>query len=190
MYSRNAPTNMLDPDGDSVVVLFDSEGALGFGHMAILVGNEKDGWELFSKNGTDDGKGVGPFADAQVGRSSKDFYGTLADFGKDSDDQQTRYDKAIMIETTYIQDGKMKEVAKEEALKDYDKVKSNCAGMVVEALEAGGVKARSSRGDDWNPERVFLRIWSTVTNNAQVLPKVVPIVPSASYHPNVMSPTQ
>ncbi|MBP5402142.1 MAG: hypothetical protein J6Y36_03170 [Treponema sp.] len=38
-------------NGRDVIVLNRSYGAKGFGHNAVLIGNDKDGWTYFSKDG-------------------------------------------------------------------------------------------------------------------------------------------
>ncbi len=52
-YCLNNPMNAIDPDGKDVIVLNNPNGAEGFGHMAVLVGNDKDGWTYISKEGRD-----------------------------------------------------------------------------------------------------------------------------------------
>ena len=48
----NNPSLFADPDGKDIIVLNETSGAGGQGHAALLVGNFKDGWYLYSKNGT------------------------------------------------------------------------------------------------------------------------------------------
>jgi hypothetical protein len=57
-YALNNPLRNIDINGNSVVVLSASEGASGLGHAAVLVGNDKSGWNLYSKNGTNENGGI------------------------------------------------------------------------------------------------------------------------------------
>ena len=47
MYCRSNSTNIIDPDGKDIIVLHDRKGAGGFGHTAVLIGNDIDGLALF-----------------------------------------------------------------------------------------------------------------------------------------------
>jgi len=49
-YCRNNPVIYVDPTGEDFVALNDPDGALGHGHNACLVGNDRDGWTYYSKN--------------------------------------------------------------------------------------------------------------------------------------------
>ncbi len=49
-YAGNNPIRYTDPDGSDVVVLNRSYGAGGFGHNAIMIGNDSFGWTFFSKD--------------------------------------------------------------------------------------------------------------------------------------------
>jgi RHS repeat-associated protein len=47
----DSPINIVDLDGRDIIVLRESGAALGTGHGAILVGNDKTGWTYISKDG-------------------------------------------------------------------------------------------------------------------------------------------
>jgi len=47
----NSPLIFADPDGRDIMLLYNKVGAGKAGHTEVLIGNEKDGWALFSKNG-------------------------------------------------------------------------------------------------------------------------------------------
>ena len=50
-YCEGSPINRIDPQGDTIVVLYAKSGARGLGHMAILVQDEHGKYHLWSKNG-------------------------------------------------------------------------------------------------------------------------------------------
>ena len=52
-YCANNFVNVIDPDGRDIIVLMDPKSVIGFGHAAVLIGNEKDGWQYYSKDGAD-----------------------------------------------------------------------------------------------------------------------------------------
>ena len=39
-FTGNNPIALIDPDGEDIVVLINHDGAHGFGHMGILIGND------------------------------------------------------------------------------------------------------------------------------------------------------
>ena len=55
VYCLNNPLKIIDPDGKDIVFLLDREAANGFGHAAVLIGNETSGWKYVSINGTGGG---------------------------------------------------------------------------------------------------------------------------------------
>ncbi len=58
-YVHNIPVNAIDPDGEDIIILYDSNSVFGIGHSAVLIGNDKDGWRYISMNGT--GEGAKPY---------------------------------------------------------------------------------------------------------------------------------
>src|SRR5207302_3273262 len=50
-YCGNDWANRSDPNGLDYVLLNDSGAAFGNGHNASIVGNDKEGWKYFSKDG-------------------------------------------------------------------------------------------------------------------------------------------
>ena len=55
VYCLNNPLKIIDPDGKDIVFLLDREAANGYGHAAVLIGNETSGWKYVSINGTGGG---------------------------------------------------------------------------------------------------------------------------------------
>src|SRR5579884_3974582 len=83
-YCGNDPIDFTDPMGLDYVLLNDSEAAFGHGHNAVVVGNDRDGWTYYSKDG-------------KSGSTMKTF-SKLAEFQKD--EVSKRYDRGIRIATT------------------------------------------------------------------------------------------
>ena len=143
-YAGNSPVGALDRGGDSIVVLFDRNGAdeLGFpfGHVAVLIGGDDTGWKLYSKNG-----GAyaifGPSVEPQAGEPEATF-ATIAEFRKSAEDtrsdRQGRYDQALMIPTTKQQDARARSAAAAEVKSNYSIVGASCLNVVSEALKAAG----------------------------------------------------
>ena len=140
VFCGNNFVNAFDPNGDSVAVLIEPKGALYAGHMAILIQNEENNWDLYSKNGTEkhkssgesfgDDKGVGNYSGVQ------DFL----ESDKNIENGTIKYTEAYVIPTD-----KNKE-AKEGAMSELDKgyynlLGSNCAETVQKALEGAGLDA-------------------------------------------------
>ena len=138
-YALNSPLNAIDPRGDSVIVLLDKEGANGLGHSAVLIGNEKDGWYYYSKDGTEGTAGL-------HGRTSKKvvgvFFRSLEAFDEskynEDDEGGQRYDKAFLLPSSHKQDRKMKKAAAKEAKEHYNVLVNSCLALVTAALEAAG----------------------------------------------------
>lgn len=132
------------PLGDDVVVLLDREAALGFGHTAVLVGNDVEGWDLFSKDGTRWVTGtLGPSTwtnDAGRGQDSGPMsrqYDTLDDFF-DDEPMSRYYEAAVRVEFEGGADrGDAARAAARGILGEtYDVLQSSCAHNVQAVLEA------------------------------------------------------
>lgn len=135
-YGANNPLTMVDPGGDSIIVLLDMRGASHFGHAAVLIGNEKDGWGLYSKNGGElgiAGKSVG----YQIAiKDDGDRFENLAEFR--ASEKSTRYTHATLIPAGYKADAKMIKAAIKTIKEDYKLLSNSCIDAVSDALEAGG----------------------------------------------------
>jgi RHS repeat-associated protein len=138
-YTRNNPLKYIDPDGKDYILLNDSKGAKGFGHNAALVGNDKEGWKYYSKEG---------YAIDNDIRSFK----TLKSYGES--DLAKRYDRQVQVKTTSEQDKVMKGFGDENYDKPYslnekevfDKktgtkevISQNCADLTADIGNAGNV---------------------------------------------------
>ena len=141
-YVLNSPLVHLDPDGHDGVILNASGLAGGYGHNASMVGNDKEGWTYFSKDGSNTTNRAISFK-------------TFSEFEKST--VSGGYDRAFRVPTTPAQDAKMKAAG----MKDYNKPYSveakkdvnpitkqetgtnkseNCGDLTATVLGAGGVK--------------------------------------------------
>ncbi|MEG0928958.1 RHS repeat domain-containing protein [Chryseobacterium sp.] len=150
-YVKNTPINGIDPDGRDVIILNDrmAVGGIegigeGFGHAAVIIGNEKDGWYYYSMNGTSVGDGPG----RMFGNSKVPNIGTP--LGKEltpaqamalantiNKDKQHNYDRYKVIKTTKEEDEKMKKAATEAAsMPKYNLFKQSCQTVVSNTYNA------------------------------------------------------
>jgi len=139
MYSTNNPINAVDLDGRDIIVLLDKEGANGAGHSAVLIGNDKTGWKLYSKNS-------GQFK--VFGKSEYQDgidYATLSDFYKDTHDEyQKRYESGFRIETNEKEDEIMKNAASKQVKENYLLCGNSCIDTSRDALNSIGLYSGSS----------------------------------------------
>ncbi len=148
LYCAANPIMYIDPTGMDICVLLQPDGAMGAGHMAILIQNEDGSWSLWSKNGTDESagikgapsdensekknqKGVGPF------KSIEEFF-EHEENEHDTKPGTNKYTIGYLIQSTKEEDKAAIAGAEKELAKDYCVVGQNCAVMVQEALSAAG----------------------------------------------------
>lgn len=98
----------MDPDGKDIIVLLDSNGArvgpVAFGHAAVLIGNDNDGWLYYSNDGK---------ASVQV-----QWFSTKEDFFDSYPKTRVHpfnYDESMTVQTDSEQDIAMQEKAFELA---------------------------------------------------------------------------
>jgi len=104
-YAGNNPVKLVDPDGEDIILLHDKEGAKGAGHNAILIGDDKNGWTLFSKSGE---KFI------IFGQDYNQFlsFSTLDEFLKS--EYSERYENKYRVKTSEKEDFKLQLIAVEE----------------------------------------------------------------------------
>ena len=141
-YCKNNPIWSKDIDGKDIIVLLHKKGAWGKGHMAVLIGNDKYGWSLYSKNGAKNGFIFGE-SKYQAGEKENTFE-TFKAFLNDKRDQQIRYDVGFQIKTTTEQDDKMKKAASNQAKSYYNLFSNSCADVPSDALNAAGKASGTS----------------------------------------------
>ena len=161
------------PVGDDVVVLLDREAAAGFGHTAVLVGNDVGGWTLHSKDGTDRptgtlGRPMWTNDNGQGQREGAKFarYPTLDAFFDDSA-AADRYEAAVRVE---FEGGANRGPAARAAAtaivnETYDVLQSSCAHVVQGALQA--VQANSAYGVEGFSVRETVAFRGVIRPNAQ-----------------------
>ena len=94
--------NQLKGGLDDIIVLFDTNAAFGFGHAAVLIGDEISGWRYLSVNGTGEGK------PRLWGENVNPDLGSTLHFGSwqsvvniyNNDMHHHKYDKYVRIRTT------------------------------------------------------------------------------------------
>jgi len=140
VFVGNGSLNAIDPDGNDIIVLFASDAAGGAGHGAVLIGNEENGWFLFSKNGTTE--------HGRLYRASNDhpenhiFYASINDFANSATNLKNGkqyYIKAFIISTNEDQDLQMKQAVAKQVFADYNLVTNSCADTPSDALESIGL---------------------------------------------------
>lgn len=161
-FCVNNPINAVDWDGRDVIVLRNSAGAKGYGHAAVLIGNDNNGWTYISKDGYS-GKALfkskSKFV-AETFSSLEDFKNSPHNFvlksgthsttdGTSADDfdfeldengnKIQRYDQALQIETTQADgsstDEDAKNAAEASAKSDYALGRSDCSDVVTAAID-------------------------------------------------------
>jgi len=154
----------LDRDGRDIIVLLDKKGAEGAGHMAALIGNDKTGWQLYSKNGATNGGPFGP-STYQAGEV-KNSYDNFDNFLSDERANQTRYDVGFYIKTTPKQDQIMRTAAEAQVKSDYDLTRNSCADTPSVALlrigRASGIG--ETKRIDKEKNEYILRLGNVIPN--------------------------
>lgn len=136
---------------EDIVVLLDSAAANGFGHIAVLIGNEERGWYYYSVNGTGDDKGRlwGDNVNPNIGtpfrgsvEEAKRHFGA-GEYINGTLTNKHNYDQHLRIFTTPSEDELAMEAAAGQAgTPSYNVWNSSCLSVVEEAINA----VRRARG--------------------------------------------
>ena len=170
-YCANNPIRIIDPSGDSCAVLLAGNALKGAGHMAILIQNKdnKNRWELYSKNGDDNGnlktafgqeRGTPddqPCIDRENGGVKS--WESVQEFLNDSQYNTVNHDgeggiyytDAYVLPTTQEQDDIIREGMNEKLNENYNFFTNNCSQAVTYSLRKARVNMISPAvGDPMN----------------------------------------
>jgi hypothetical protein len=170
-YAGNNPVKYIDPDGRDIVLLNRSYGALGYGHNAVMVGNNKDGWILYSKDGLD--------------VNTRKVYSTFSDFLRENDTAKRKdsYDRAAVLKTSASQDKAMQEYgdqiynrkyALEEKTDSTGEIRQNCSDLVADIIEkADDVSITNPKIREEYPESKLTLKSLGLINNSRISYKTI-----------------
>ena len=146
-FVMSNPVGNVDPEGLDVVVLISPSEAAGFGHAAVIVGNNASGWDYYSKNGR-----TGPFSLWGGNEGRHEHYNTLADFFA-AMNHSRRYPDWIRIPTPPGVDKAMRGWANKDVYTPYYVWGPNCAALAQGTLQAGGIPFGRTGywSDGWGP---------------------------------------
>jgi len=135
------PIRSIDVDGRDIIVLNNPNGASGYGHMAVLIGNDKTGWTFVSKEGRD--KTAWYSNELTGGPALKPLIGVYTNLDAFKKAQETdanlgAYTQNVRLTATPTQDKSALTATKEAATSWYNVGFSNCADAVSDGLKAAG----------------------------------------------------
>ena len=167
-YCAWSPIRIIDPNGDSCAVLLARDAVGGLGHMAILVQNEENKWQLWSKNGDDDGtyktssgetRGTAddqPGKDLTTGeiktfKTVQEFLSSSYNTEKHDGVGDSYYTEAYILPTTSKQDRKIEKGMQKKLGEKYNLISNNCSQAVVFSLRYAGVKLSTTNMGNYKP---------------------------------------
>jgi len=153
VYLRNNPFKYADPDGKDAWLIIDPTLAGGYGHVAIIVGNDEGGYRAYSQGATGGEEAVrqqtSVSANTEGGVYVSENYQTKDKAIKGLESNQGgKYSETIHFETTSKQDQLMYQTAVtlqgeySSGEKKYNVITSNCAGFTSAVLKSGGIDTK------------------------------------------------
>jgi RHS repeat-associated protein len=142
-FCINSPIFIIDIDGNDIIILSVENNVGGLGHAAVLIGDDKSGWTLYSKNGTTSSMGASGPQDKHPQNGI--FVGSLENFATEfnlGSNGEVEYTSAFRIETDEATNDRMAEAASKEVAAWYDvsgTFSGSCIDVCSKALEAGGL---------------------------------------------------
>ncbi len=132
------PVNTIDPQGDSLYVLFAENGAKGFGHLALLIVDEETGEAtIYSNNGEHWSLNYGYNNDAgTIVNDINSFINGIQNCGEDGETYY--YTEAYGINNKGEKDEEKARSAMMNALDSYSLLFHNCSQSVKKALKEAG----------------------------------------------------
>jgi len=138
-YVGNGAVGAVDPSGLDMIFLYDREAAAGHGHAAILIMNQKGGWDYYSFAPAGKGSAVvsGLFFDVPVNEELFHIhFDSLIDAWKS--DLLARYDKYIRYSADELDESLARKACEKYRGKDFA-ITNNCMNMTGSALKAARI---------------------------------------------------
>lgn len=122
---------------DDIIVLFDTSGANNFGHTAVLIGDDSNGWRYYSKNGTESGSAWGSNYKPDLGTNVYSSLGSFLEEYKPRENKAYNYNRFVHIETSSSEDILANQVAYQHANSSgYNIFGSSCIDIPQEVIKA------------------------------------------------------
>lgn len=139
---NSTPKQEQYKNGDYVAIVNAPKGAGGFGHNALLVGNDDTGWVFISKEGRDDDEnsnsGNNPLTGGPALEARIQPFAKINDFFANKDYSEYKEGVVIKIQSSTAENGE-KEMTK-QALSKYSLIFNNCGQAVNETLNKLGIR--------------------------------------------------
>nr|WP_313531209.1 RHS repeat-associated core domain-containing protein [Sphingobacterium multivorum] len=170
-YVLNNPVDIIDPNGKDIIILSYGPPQIRHKtvHLAMLIGNNKDGWTYYSKDGDNGGetiidekgnksynntftvenfKSLEDFVNSEYNTFKEDYddvrQGVKDKFATSERDRhgniKQRYENGFLMRSDKETDKRMKDVAGATTKTDYSAIQNNCISNVQATLKTGNFK--------------------------------------------------